>query len=85
MTYTILLKRSAEKELANLPDEIHDRIVEKLQSLIENPNPKGVKKLRGSKEAYRLRIGSYRVLYIIRKDESKIEVYSIAHRKDVYK
>ncbi len=85
MNYTILLKRSAEKELANLSKNIHDRIVKRLQSLIENPNPKNVKKLRGSKDAYRLRVGNYRVLYTIRKDNAIINVYSIAHRKEVYK
>ena len=84
MTYIVNLKRSAEKELEKLPVKIHDTIVSRLVSLKNNPIPVGAKKLHG-REGYRLRVGSYRVLYIVNNLKKKIEVFSIAHRKEVYR
>ncbi len=52
MSYTVYLKRSAEKELDRLPIEVYDRIIKQLISLRDNPRPHGMKKLHG-KEVYR--------------------------------
>jgi len=84
MAYVVALKKSAEKELERLPVKIHDKIIEVLVSLKENPFPRGIKKLHGS-PGYRIRVGDYRILYAVDEDEKKAEVFSIAHRKDVYR
>lgn len=84
MSYTILLKRSAEKELENLELKTHDNIIKHLLVLKENPLSKGVKKLRG-REGYRMRVGDYRILYEINEAEKEIEIFSVAHRKEVYR
>lgn len=82
--YRIFIKRSAEKELSRLPNEIHDRIVRRLLDLKSNPIPKNVKKLKG-RDGYRIRIGDYRLLYLIFEHKLKIDIISIAHRKDIYR
>jgi len=64
MPYTVYLKRSAEKELDRLPTKIYDRIVKRLLSLRDNLRPCGIKKLLG-REGYRIRVGDYRILYVI--------------------
>jgi mRNA interferase RelE/StbE len=84
MAYNIFLKRSAEKDLDCLPQKIHTRIVNFLISLKENPLPQGVKKLHG-REGYRIRVGNYRILFFIDNAEKKVEIVSIAHRKEVYR
>lgn len=84
MPCLVELKRTAEKELEQLPAKIHDRIVDVLFSLKENPLPHGVNKLHG-REGFRIRVGDYRILYIYSEREKKAEVFSIAHRKDVYR
>lgn len=84
MQYKVYLKKSAERELNRIPDKIHDKIVEHLLSLQENPRPNSSKKLHGQ-EGYRIRIGDYRILYIIEEIKNKIEIYSIVHRKDAYR
>ena len=84
MNYTVLLKRSAEKELERLDLKTHDKIIKQLLALKENPLPKGVKKLQG-REGYRMRIGDYRILYEIDETEKEIEVFFVAHRKEVYR
>ena len=84
MSYLVKLRRSAEKELDSLPEKLHNRIVSALSALKENPLPIGVKKLQG-REGYRIRIGGYRVLYVIDKSKKVVDVFSIADRKEVYR
>jgi mRNA interferase RelE/StbE len=84
MSYQLFLKRSAEKELSELTGKTHDRIVKKLLEMRENPLPRGVRKLQG-REGYRIRMGHYRILYTIDETQKKIEIFSIAHRQEVYK
>lgn len=84
MADTVLLKRSAEKELDALPEKIHQKVIDKLLTLQDNPRPQNVKKLRG-KVGYRIRVGDYRILYVIDESEKEAEIYSVAHRKDVYR
>lgn len=84
MAYVVSLKRSAEKELERLPAKIHDKIVERLVSLKVEPRPTGVKHLQG-REGYRLRVGDYRILYVVDDAARKVEVFSVAHRRDVYR
>ena len=82
--YKINIKRSAEKELESLPDKIHDKVVSRLLLLKNNPRPQGVKKLRGE-SGYRIRVGDYRVLYDIDDKNNALEIYSVAHRRQVYR
>jgi len=84
MNYSIFLKRSAEKELAHLDSKTHDKIIKHLLALKENPLPKGVKKLQG-RDGYRIRVGDYRILYEIDEPEKMIEIFSVAHRREVYR
>jgi mRNA interferase RelE/StbE len=84
MSYSVYLKKSAEKELLSLSSAIHDKIIKHLVDLEQNQLPKGVKKLRGM-EAYRLRVGDYRILYQIKSKKKIIEIVAITHRKDAYR
>ena len=84
MPYTVKLKRSAEKELDHLPTKIHNKVINILLSLKENPFPRNSKKLRG-REGYRIRVGDYRILYLIDESDKNVEVVSVAHRKEVYR
>jgi len=82
--YTVYLKRSAEKELADLPAKIHDRVVKALLSLKDDLFPRNAKKLHG-REGMRIRVGNYRVLYVVDDEGKKIEVISVADRKEAYR
>ena len=84
MPYAVHLKRSAEKELGDLPREVHQKIIKRLLALKANPRPPGVKKLGGG-ERYRIRVGDYRVLYTIDETIKKIEVSAVGHRREVYR
>ena len=84
MLYVVYLKKSAEKELDRLPTKIRDRIIKRLISLKDNPRPFGSHELQ-SREGFRIRVGDYRILYIINEKEKKIDIISVAHRKEVYR
>jgi mRNA interferase RelE/StbE len=84
MPYQILLSRSAEKFLKELPRNIYLKISHDIEKLADNPRPHGCKKLKGNREEWRIRIGDYRIIYNIDDDIVTIEVVRIGHRKDVY-
>ena len=85
MKYTISYKRSAYEELLQLPANIAHKIKNAIDSLSENPRPHSCKKLKGSVNDYRIRIGNYRVVYTIIDTILIVTVIKIAHRKDVYR
>ena len=85
-TYRIKILRTAQKELASLPKAIRIRIGRKIDSLQANPTPQGVKLLKGKeREAYRVRVEDYRILYQIKKDILTVLVIKIGHRREVYR
>lgn len=83
-SYRIAWKHSAIKELKDLPKEDVVRIVQRVGKLTENPFPAGVKKLVGSERTYRIREGSYRVIFTVAPSSRVIEIIRAGHRKDVY-
>jgi mRNA interferase RelE/StbE len=84
-TYRIDFSKSAEKELLNLPKKIGAQILSKIDLLAINPRPSGCKKLIGSLNSYRIRIGDYRVLYTIEDNILLVDIVTIGNRKDVYR
>jgi mRNA interferase RelE/StbE len=84
-TYKIEWKRSATKELEKLPRPMISKIVSAVDNLSSNPFPQGVRKLVGTEDTYRIRIGDYRVLYNIIQNRLIIEIVRVRHRKDAYK
>ena len=79
----VFLSRKAEKALEDVPSEIRQRLDERIFELSRTPFPEGCKKLRGARNAYRLRVGDYRILYVLlKKDE--ILVFKIARRETAY-
>ncbi len=84
MAYTVQIKRSAEKELDALDSKLRNRIALRLLSLEENPRPRGTKKLTADQK-YRLRVGDYRVLYVVDDSQQVVRIVAVGHRRDVYR
>ena len=82
--YAVDIKPSARRELENLSDNLIARLVPKIDGLAANPRPSGSRKLRGYKDLWRIRVGDYRVVYIIDDDRKVVSVTRVAHRRDVY-
>lgn len=82
--YKIIFSRTASKELADLPAQAVNRIIPAIKKLGNDPRPVGCKKLKGESNAWRVRIGDYRVVYSIDDVIRIIDIRSVGHRKDVY-
>ena len=82
--YSVTILRRAQRELAQLPPEIYPRIRDAILRLSDSPRPPGCVKLAG-RDGWRIRIGSYRVVYEIEDSERTVSVLHIGHRRDVYR
>ncbi len=82
--YSLEIKQSAQKELDALDDALFTRIDRKILALADHPRPAGCKKLKGFKDQWRVRVGDWRVLYIIDDAEKLVIITRIAHRREVY-
>ena len=78
------LSRSAQKDLDKLPNEIAFRISNKIFELIDNPYLYGSQKL-GEDKGYRIKIGDYRIVYTINKENKEVTIIRVRHRKEVYR
>lgn len=83
--YHVAFTRSADKQLQRLPTATQRRIVLAAEALADDPRPPGSVKLAGEANAWRIRVGDYRVLYEIRDRQLLILVVRVGHRKDVYR
>jgi len=83
--YRILLERSAERDLGRLSYEVHDRIIKAIQGLANNPRPPGCRRLVGSKNDWRIRVGDYWVIYEIADEIRIVRVNRVRHRREVYR
>ena len=81
--YIVFILRRAQKELAQLPIETYERVLEAIGGLAEDPRSPGCLKLTG-REGWRIRVGRYRVIYEVDDSEQTITVLQVGHRRDVY-
>jgi len=84
MKYTVLIERYAQKQIMKLGKKAIPVIKAAIAGLADNPRPYGYKKLKGE-EAYRIRVGDYRIIYEINDDIIIVTVVSVGHRKDIFK
>jgi mRNA interferase RelE/StbE len=85
VSYRLIIKPSAEKQLSHLPRAIAVRVADRLEELADIPRPAGAVKLTGSKNTWRVRIGEYRIVYEIEDEGRTVLVTIIAHRREVYR
>ncbi|MCU0786843.1 MAG: type II toxin-antitoxin system RelE/ParE family toxin [Verrucomicrobia bacterium] len=84
MRYQVILTKSAQKKLDRLPDDKVNRILARLTGLETNPRPADVKKLKG-RDAWRIRVGDYRVIYEIHDRILQIMIITVGHRGEIYR
>ncbi len=82
--YQIEFKPTAQKSLEKLPKKIQKRIQGVITVLESNPLPPKAEKLKG-RDAYRIRVSDYRIIYSIENNVLLVVVVSIGHRREIYK
>ena len=79
-----ILLKSAERYLKRIQPKSRQRIFEELDKLLSDPTQVDFKKLKG-RSGYRLRVGDYRVLIEIKREERLLIITNIGPRGDIYK
>ncbi|MBW9207975.1 type II toxin-antitoxin system RelE/ParE family toxin [Mumia sp. zg.B17] len=82
--YQVDLTGAAAKQVRRLDPPVRRRVLAALTALEADPRPAGVKKLSGFDDAWRIRIGDYRVLYEVQDTTVLITVFRVAHRREAY-
>lgn len=85
MSYEVVIPKPVQKQLDNLPENVRQKVLEKLLLLKEEPRPPGVKKLKTSNPEYRIRINDYRIRYEINDKTMTIIILHCKHRRDIYR
>ncbi len=82
--YQIYIQKRARKSLLKITGKDQKRIINSIQSLKDDPYPSTSKKLIG-REAWRIRMGNYRIIYEVFEKNLIIDVVDLGHRKDIYR
>lgn len=84
-SYEIRWKRSAEQDLRNIDQQQIPRIIQAIESLVDDPFPRQCRKLRGSERDYRIRVADYRAVYQVDVKMKLVTIYHVRHRREAYR
>ncbi len=84
--YKLEVSPSADRDLEKLKGRIQkqdfERLREAVRGLAEEPRPLGVRKIKGADKAYRIRVGSYRVVYEVYDKDNLVLILQVARRSE---
>ncbi|MFK7900949.1 MAG: type II toxin-antitoxin system RelE/ParE family toxin [Cyclobacteriaceae bacterium] len=85
VVYQLIILKKALKDIIRLPTKVSKKISAAIDELVNNPRPDGSKKLKGEKEhLWRIRVGDYRIIYLVEDEVKIVEIRKVGHRKDIY-
>ena len=85
MAYRAVFRRSAARDLDGLARPIHNRVWRAITALAVDPRPRGAKLLAGPERIWRIRVGDYRILYVVDDTLTKLVILRILHRSKAYR
>ena len=85
MMHEVDLERSAQRDLRSLPKNIFKNVILHIKALANNPRPPGCRKLTGSENDFRIRIGVYRVIYEVDDRARTVKIFRVRHRREAYR
>ena len=85
MNYNVIIAHSAQKVIKRLDKPTRDRILKRIKELQKSPWAGDVKALKGLPGEWRTRIGDWRIIYSVDRDQLVIAILKISVRGDVYK
>jgi mRNA interferase RelE/StbE len=83
MAYEVLASRAAQRDLRRLPPETRQRIHDAIRALREDPRGKAQK--LAAEDAYRVRVGDYRIVFRVDDEAREVLIARVKHRRDVYR
>ena len=84
-SYRIEVSATAEKQIRKLTARDQVRVLRAIQHLGFDPHPLGCRKLQGYDDVFRIRVGSYRVIYSVESGRLIVIILKVGHRRDVYR
>ena len=85
MPYHVDITSTAQREFKRLPPEVVRKVDAAIVDLEQTPRPHGCTKLEGTEDEYRVRIGDYRILYVIDDKAKLVTIAHVRHRRDAYR
>jgi len=83
--YHLRLDRKAQKDMDRLRSDLWSRVRDAILSLRDDPKPQGSLKLHGVVDAYRLKVGDYRIVYEVDDASQVVTIRRVKHRSEVYR
>ncbi len=83
--YEVYLEHSAERDLRRLTPEVFHQVIVVIRALADDPRPPGCRKIVGSARDWRVRVGSWRVIYEIDDEAREVMVLRVRHRREAYR
>jgi mRNA interferase RelE/StbE len=84
--YRLEVTPAADRNLEKLKNRIRrqdfDKVREAVAGLAEEPRPQGVRKIKGEEKAYRIRVGSYRVVYDVYDNDKLVLILQVVRRSE---
>lgn len=74
-----------KKELKSIPKAAISKILTAVENLSENPFPRGIRKIVGTENIFRMSVGDYRIAYSVESNKLIIQIIKAGHRRDIYK
>jgi mRNA interferase RelE/StbE len=84
-TYRVEIETSAVKQIQRLQHHDQRRVMSAITALGADPRPHGCVKMSGIESAYRVRVGVFRIVYVVEDALRIVNVTRVAHRREVYK
>jgi mRNA interferase RelE/StbE len=83
--YDVRIEKAAERDLRKLPAAVFERIIPHLKRLAEDARPSGSRKISGTGHDWRIRVGTYRIIYELNEKEKVVSILRVRHRREVYR
>jgi mRNA interferase RelE/StbE len=84
-SYSVEVSATAEKQIRRLERQDQIRVLRAVRDLAREPRPRGCRKLRGYEDVWRIRVGTFRILYSVESDRLLVLVLKVGRRKDIYR
>lgn len=82
--YSVSITGRAERDLRKLDKQVKTRITKAILALADEPRPVGCLKVQSEEDVWRIRVGDWRVGYIVSDAAKAIVVVRVAHRSEFY-
>jgi mRNA interferase RelE/StbE len=83
--YHVEIASAAQRDFKHLPSDVVRKLDAAIVDLEQHPRPHGCAKLEGSNNEYRVRVGDYRILYVVDDKAQIVTIAHVRHRRDAYR